>query len=107
MDPYSRHPGSGPGSGSWKMIPILVDPDPQHCRQAWISVLDSVFYITICATRSVSCEQHFLLLLLQMGQDKEAFTQETWQPAGSQKVQQDTDVTSIGQLSSLPRGRRT
>jgi hypothetical protein len=31
MDPDPRQPGTDPGSGPWKMIRILADPDPQHC----------------------------------------------------------------------------
>jgi hypothetical protein len=33
MDPDPRHPGMDPGSGFWKMIQILADPDPQHCME--------------------------------------------------------------------------
>jgi hypothetical protein len=40
LDPDPRHRGTDPGSGSWKMICILVDPtpDPQHWHEVIISI---------------------------------------------------------------------
>jgi hypothetical protein len=41
-DPDPRHPGTDPGSGSWKMLWILAgptpDPDPQHWHEVIISI---------------------------------------------------------------------
>jgi hypothetical protein len=60
MDPDPGHLGTDPGSGSWKFIRILADPDPQHwwIRYTYIGGLPTGMLQIRCAAEEPKIQRN-------------------------------------------------